>query len=233
MSRKPFIYPQKNFLKNLKEVTRLLEIHTEQSGKGPGYKYNVEVLNKSAIVLLVACWESFVEDLAESTFSLLLSRAKSPSIFPNRVLALAVKSLKEDKNDTAVWQLAGLGWKEVLKAHKDFVFNKCTGSLNTPRAQKVDEIYESLIGLKGLSASWGWKKMSSKSSVEKLDELVTLRCEIAHRVVASTKVKKSDVRSYVDFVNRIAVKTSNEVRKIIIERTKKDCWPEFSYRSKH
>src|SRR4051812_72765 len=52
-------------LANMRETQRLMEIHTEVAGGGPGRKHDVEVLNKSAIVLSVACWEAFVEDLAE------------------------------------------------------------------------------------------------------------------------------------------------------------------------
>ena len=58
-------YPQhfKLFDENVKEVRNLLDIHRKVAKKTPGRKYNVEVLNKSGVVLLVACWESYVEHL--------------------------------------------------------------------------------------------------------------------------------------------------------------------------
>ena len=56
--------PHINSLKtNFQEIDRIIEIHGEISGSGPGYKHNVQVLNKSAIVLLLACWEAYIEDL--------------------------------------------------------------------------------------------------------------------------------------------------------------------------
>lgn len=51
------------FLDNSDKVNRLLEIHTALTGTGPGYKHNVEVLNKSAIVLLVATGNHMLKNL--------------------------------------------------------------------------------------------------------------------------------------------------------------------------
>ena len=48
---KGFIYSHKILWKNLSEVKRLIEIHTQITGGKPGFKHKVEVLNKSAIVL--------------------------------------------------------------------------------------------------------------------------------------------------------------------------------------
>lgn len=231
MSRKPAIYAHQTFWKNLEEVVRLVEIHEELSGTGRGYKHRVEVLNKSAIVLLVACWESFVEDLAESAFSIILSRATDPMVFPNNVLAMVAKSLRENKNDTFIWKLAGDGWKSIMKSYKLTVFQKYTGTLNTAKTAQVDGIYASLIGLKKLSSHWHWRRMSSKNATNKLDALISLRGDIAHRVAAAKRVTKGNVKDYTDFVNRIAVETSNAVRDLINKQTKKDCWPSFTYES--
>ena len=45
----------KSFLENLEDVGKLLDIHEEISGKSPGRKYGVEVLNKSGVVMTTAC----------------------------------------------------------------------------------------------------------------------------------------------------------------------------------
>lgn len=200
------------------------------SGKKPGYKHNVAVLNKSAIVLLVACWECFIEDLAESAFSILLRRAIKHDIFSAKVLIEASKPLKESKDDREVWQLAGDGWRGVLKNHKATLFARYTGKLNTPRPEQVDVLYESLLGIKSVSSNWHWKGISAQDTVTKLNELIDLRGTIAHRVATSRRVHKRDVLDYIDFVNRIAIETSNSVRKLIIEKTNKEPWPSFSYR---
>jgi HEPN superfamily RiboL-PSP-like protein len=218
-----------NLQKNLEEVIRLLQIHTILTGSGPGYKHKVEVLNKSAIVLLVACWESFVEDLAERAFDNLINKTKDPSLFPKKVLGHCGKSLKDEKNDTSVWRLAGQGWKTVLKDYKLSILKKYTGSLNTPDTKQIENIYECLLGMKKLSSCWRWKGASSESSVKKLNTLIKLRGEIAHRVEVAKKITKMDVRKNSDFVYRLAVLTSNSVRNIVFKITKKNPWKKINY----
>ena len=81
-----------NLYSNIKEVNRLLEIHEQVSGTAPGRRRDVEILNKSGIVLLVACWESYIEDLAQLTFDTIYKAATSPDAFPTKVLVLASAS---------------------------------------------------------------------------------------------------------------------------------------------
>ena len=78
--------PLKQFLQNLAEVERLLEIHSQVAGAGRGRKHNVEVLNKSAIVLLVACWEAFIEDLAAAGLAALVDGPADHAAVPPAVL---------------------------------------------------------------------------------------------------------------------------------------------------
>jgi hypothetical protein len=73
--------------------------------------------------------------------------------------------------------------------------------------------------------------MTAAQAIAKLDELVTLRGSISHRVAATRKVLKKDVTGYIEFVNRLAVQTSNEVRKLLLKSTGKEPWAEFAYES--
>jgi len=68
-----------------------LEIHEGLSGSGPGRRHNLEILNRSALVLLVACLEAFVEDLASHAFDWMLANASEATLIPGRVLTLASK----------------------------------------------------------------------------------------------------------------------------------------------
>jgi len=229
MGRKPHVYPHLNLWKNLEEVQRLLDIHTKVAGKKPGRKHNVEVLNKSAIVLLVACWEAFVEDLAEDAFSILLRRAKTHSTFPAKVLSEAARPLHDSKNPCDIWRVAGAGWKTVLKEHKAVLFERYTGKLNTPRPTQVDAIYEALLGMKAISDNWHWGSTTADRARAKLDGIVGLRGSIAHRVAAARSVQKKDVRQTIDFINRIAVCTSNAAQQFLLATTGKEPWPNFKY----
>ena len=204
-----------NYRENLREIERLMGIHRELTGNRVGYRSNVEVLNKSSIVLLVACWEAFVEDLASGAFEFMLSHASEHSAFPAKVLALASKGLRESKDERAVWAIAGEGWRNVLSDHKDSILRTYLANFNTPRAISVDLLFHSLIGLTKLSSNWHWRKMSAQQAKEFLDKLITLRGDIAHRVSSSKSVKKEDVIKYSTFIARLTVISSNAVRDFV------------------
>jgi hypothetical protein len=150
----PFPEHLYNLLDNTDEVSRLVEIHAQVAGIGRGKKGGVEVLNKSAFVLLVACWESFVEELAIAGFDFLLKNAKKADVFPNKVLVLASKKLRQNSDETKVWKLAGSGWKQVLRNHRDRIIKKHTEPFNTPREANINNLFESLLGLKRISKNW-------------------------------------------------------------------------------
>lgn len=215
---------------NLAEVNRLLEIHTKLTGTAKGYRHNVEVLNKSAVVLLVACWEAFVEDLAETAFGILLRRAKAHTEFSTKVLAQAGRPLRQAADEMEIWRLAGDGWRDVMRKHKEALFDRYIGKLNTPKPDQVDELFRSLLGVPRVSDSWRWSHMTSPRATAKLQELVVLRGSIAHRVKASESVLKDRVRASTDFVYRVAVTTSNALRAYILKQTGSEPWPELPLR---
>jgi hypothetical protein len=78
------------FQENMSAVERLLQIHVKLGGERPGRRWGSEGLNKSAVVLLVACWEAYLEDLCFCAFESNL--ASEP---------------------------VGDGWKKVLTEHRN------------------------------------------------------------------------------------------------------------------
>ncbi len=219
-------------LDNLKEVERLLEIHTEVSGSDVGAKHEVEVLNKSGIVLLVACWEAFIEDLAESSFELLLRRAKEPTFFPIKVLNIVSKKLRDDKDERRIWDLAGEGWKTVLCNHQNSVIKRYIGTFNTPKPKQIDELFDSLIGLSKISKKWSWHKCKPAQARQRLERLIILRGEIAHRVSVTHSVRKSKVIQATAFIGRLAIASHNAVNASLSSRLGHNPWVEYQYQHK-
>ena len=217
-----------SFVSNRKEVDRLLEIHAGIAGTGQGRKHRVEVLNKSGIVLLVACWEAYIEDLATATFDLMLKNAKTHQTFSMKVLAKAAKELKDDKDERLIWNLAGDGWRSVLRDHRGEILQRYAGQLNTPRPDQIDELFGSLVGMTHLSRSWSWPHISADRAARKLNDLVTLRGAIAHRVTAAKAVHKEDVAQYAKFVNMLAVVTHNAVLRFVEGRLGFAPWHEYT-----
>jgi hypothetical protein len=68
------------FDKNCADIDRLMEVHTAYGGTGAGYRHQLEVLNKSAIVLLCAIWEAYCEDLAAEAVEHIVAHAAAPCL---------------------------------------------------------------------------------------------------------------------------------------------------------
>jgi hypothetical protein len=218
--------PIVGFKDNLREVNRLFKIHEEKTGKRRGRRYGVEVLNKSAVVLVTACWEAFVEDLAAEGFDFLVSRARSPSDLPKGLMQEIARRVRTEKDDRRIWDLAGTGWKKVvLKAHKRDVLKKHIGFFNTPNHSNIDELFRKILDLDSLSSSWRWKKMSVKGTRAKLSEYIKTRGAIAHRVSAARSITKSYVNAYAELIVRLAIKSQNRVRSHLHSITDEYPWP--------
>ncbi|WP_156087769.1 HEPN domain-containing protein [Lysobacter sp. Root667] len=215
-----------SFLSNIREVEQLLKIHSSYVGNGPGRKRDVEVLNKSAIVLTVACWEAYVEDISTLALDYMIANAASHLVFPEKVLKLVAAN----NSGVSAWSLAGEGWKIALRNNYDAILAKTAAKLNTPRAAQVDELFANSIGLEGVSRCWHWKGRSVTAAVEALDDLVTLRGGIAHRVKHSRSVLKRDVTDATNLVLWLAAKTTNRVRTHVHSSVGSYPWRIVAYR---
>lgn len=216
--------------KNMSEVARLMDIHKAVAGAGPGRKRDVQVLNKSAIVIALACWEAYVEDLAANAFEHMLSVASSPSVFPSHVLAIAGKRITK-AGALDVWTLADDGWRSALSNHKQAILDKYVvkGSFNTPSSDNIDKLYSELIGLKSASGEFYWPGMSNIKAKQKLQDLIDLRGEIAHRVESSAPVYKKDVEAYQKFIKRLATILHNRTLALIYARTGSVPWRRYRH----
>jgi hypothetical protein len=101
------------FVSNCADVDRLVEIHKDIAGDAPGRKYGVEVLNKSAIVLICAFWEAYIEDVVAEGLAAIVTNAPDPGSLPEKLRKIVAKSIKTDVNELSPWALAGDGWKAV------------------------------------------------------------------------------------------------------------------------
>lgn len=207
--------PLETFEENLEEVKNLLAIHKITTGEKPGRRHSgFTTLNKSGVVLLVACWEAFVEDLADKTFSALLRKARGPKNFPKKVQKLIVKSLtKEGESELKVLELAEGGWKKIFNSYRSETTAKLIKGVNTPSAENIDNLFSELIGIDNLSKCWSWRKTTPASARNRLSKLIKLRGDIAHRVKSKSEktVRKDIVEEYLEFIKRIAMLSNNRV----------------------
>lgn len=212
-----------NLRSNVAEVKRLVAIHTQLTGTGPGRRYDVQVLNKSAILLVVATWESFVESLVLTSAGFVVEEVKEISKIPKGPKSAIANRLKSDVHNEAIWSLAVDGWKDQLIVEAKERIRR----LNTPAAHNVDALVANTLGLEHLSSHWHWPGCTNTNVVKRLKSLLDLRHEIAHGVKTSRSVTKKYVQDSNLFVIRLAAVSSNRVRTHLFSVTGKHPWSVF------
>lgn len=201
-----------SFAAHEKEIDRLIEIHGLIAGTGPGYKANVQVLHKSAFVLLTAFWEGFCEDLAEEGLEHLLAHSGDSSRLPKELKKLIAKELKDDPDQIAMWSLSDAGWRSVIRARMTRMTEERNRRLNTPKTTQINSLFAQTLGMANLSTHWIWQGMTADRAAERLDEYVTLRGAIAHRGdVDDQDLRKGHVQKYRKHVAGLARTTHSAV----------------------
>jgi hypothetical protein len=194
------------------DVDRLLQIHRQLGGSGRGRKWNVEVLNKSAIVLTCAIWEAFVEDLVLEAAIHFASHVRVPDALPEMLRRQVARTLKADAHDFAVWRLAADGWKSEIRQHAERYVEESTGKFNTPKSANVISLYQKALGMDDITHRWGRHRMTSVQARTKLDGFIELRGEIAHRGEAAGSVKKDQAVGFLALVDELTSKMDSVVR---------------------
>lgn len=202
---------RKAFDRNVKDVERLLEIHADVGGDAQGRRFGLEVLNKSAVVLITSFWEAYCEDLAAEALDHLVDHVSSGSLLPRELKKKIAAEIKAQPNDIAMWDLADSGWQARVRRRLAALMVERNRRLNTPKSDQIDELFAAAIGLSGVSNAWRWKKMSVTQARTKLDKFVELRGAIAHRGAAASSVKKVQVTGYLTHVKRLVGKTGGRV----------------------
>lgn len=207
------------FDKNCDDIDRLLEIHADLGGDAPGRRRRLEVLNKSAIVLLTSFWEAYCEDLAAEALGQLVEKAPSWDKLPIELARRVAKDLEADTHDLAVWQLAGDGWRQVLVDRLAALTEERNRRLNTPKTERINDLFAVTLGIKKVSSAWYWAGMSRQQAADKLDRYVALRGSIAHRGSGGAAVRKVAVNDFYWHIGKLVAKTGGRVNAVVRRAT--------------
>jgi len=208
------------FITFIKKVKQLLDISSKQEKKS-----DAEVVQYSAVVFLIAIWQDFLTYLIEDAFNNMVEHSTDPFQIPSKVLTLASKDLRENKNELLVWKLAGSGWKDVLSKY----FKNSIESFNTPSYNRIDILFERSIGIKDISKNWKWHGMTSEKSKIKLDQLLSIRHEISHKGRTKYLIDKKRLEEYIHFIHRLAVCTNNSVAVYFKKTTGENIFNKLNY----
>ncbi|SEO07220.1 HEPN domain-containing protein [Palleronia pelagia] len=215
----------RQFGKNESDIKRLLDLHRKEGGKGPGRRRGLEVLNKSAIVLITAFWEAYCEDVLSEALLYLTEHASNASLLPRDIRNRVATELKREENHQAVWSLSGDGWRTHLLERFDLMKEQRARKLNTPKATQIDDLFLTGLGLKNISESWLIAPGKDANwSREKLDKFVSLRGAIAHRGVDGDSVTKKLVDEYFSVIRRLVAKTDDAVKEHIEKALASNPW---------
>jgi hypothetical protein len=212
------------FESNADDVRRLLEIHKDLGGDKKGRRVRLEVLNKSAIVLITAIWEAYCEDLATEALQHIVDHAPDSTVLPPKLKKQIAKELKDDRHELAIWTLADHGWQTVLTERLTDLTQKRNFWWNSPNAKSVIELFSDALGIPNVCERWRWKKMSVNQAKTKLDAYVTLRGAIAHRGQAATGCTRKKVTDYFAHVTRLAAQTGGMVDRHVRSITGLGLW---------
>jgi len=209
------------FITFIRKVEQLLEISSRQTKKSDS-----EVIQFSAVVFLIAIWQDYLTYLVKDSFETMIGFANDPHHIPMRVLTLASKEIRENKDESLVWRLSGAGWKEVLSEY----FQKNIGSFKTPNHDKIDTLFERTLGKKKLSENWKWNGMTSVKAIKMLDEILIIRHELAHKGRTKHTINKMNLEKYIHFIHRLVVCTNNSVAAYLKKELGKDIYEKLIYK---
>lgn len=159
----------------------LIRIHDEKTGGGKGRPpQELEALKRSALILAVTAWESFVEDTVSAELEKRLGTAKQPSDFQKVFNGAAAEWLDPQRSpkrfgpDLARW--TGDEWKDRIRDS----FAKTLDTFHTPNSENTSQLFQRYLDV-DIEASWAWQRVSPSIAKKKLDELVELRGRVVHR----------------------------------------------------
>jgi hypothetical protein len=160
----------------------LLRIHDEKTGRGKGRPAEeLEALKRSAVILAVTAWESFVEDTVTSQLEARLKAAKDPAELQSTFNSVAEAWLgpQEEKKrkrfgpHLAGW--AGEKWKDRIRDSLSDELN----TFNTPSTKNTNGLFERYLD-KAIKDSWHWQRVKADKAQFRLDQLIELRGNVAH-----------------------------------------------------
>lgn len=197
------------------DIERLIEFHAKETGSAPGRRRpDIQVVSRSAVVLICAYWEAFCEDLAAEALHHLADNASDGNSLPTDLKKTIKRILldeKKQKDELAIWRLAGDGWQTVLRDRADLLVNDDDRSLNTPKHVQVRAFFSENVGIANITTSWKWHKNDMERTTKRLDEFVTLRGAIAHRGSPQGGVLKKHATDGLDLVLRLAKASAKAV----------------------
>lgn len=185
--------------KLIPDVKKLIDLHSELSSGLRGRRY-LGHITRSAVLILCASWESYVEDVIIETNRFMIDTLPNPQSFPDDVKKELAKHVKDAKHELRVLDLALDGWKNLLSG---LIAQHCA-SLNTPKPTILKELFRQTLGISDVCSYWPGKDQFLK-------DFVSARGEMAHKGAAATYPTIEVTKNYYEEVVSIVKMVDNAI----------------------
>lgn len=192
----------------LVDARRLLEIHEQATGAGAGRRRNVDVLNRSAMLLTVAAWEGFSEDVVRVSGTRISRRIREPNGLPDSIMRPfmfwyfeehQLNKLSETSKQ-AMFSLSGDGWRYHYRRY----IERKVDDLNTPSFSRLKKLASQTVGIADIGENWHFGRYDRDYYIGRLTDALNIRHEVAHGTRGGVTVGKGTARDAIALVERLA-----------------------------
>ncbi len=219
---------RKHFDDNVTDIAHLVELYDAvvdtAEADNEAVPKGAEASLRSAIVLMVSHWEAYVEDISAEALEHLIVHLKTADGLPKEIKQLVSKELKALPHELAIWQLADGGWKAYLKARLAGQREARNRNFNSPKAQATADFIRSVTGVDDVRKAWHWASVRPEKASKKLDSLIELRGQIAHRGRVNVAVDRDHVAEHIEFLRQLVSKTGGAINGYLKRTTGKSLW---------
>ncbi len=195
----------------LKDVNSLIEVHGELNHTGGGRR-GLGHITRSAVVMLCAAWELYLEELIVESVEYLNSENDSPSQLPLEVKKTLAKYVKDHKHNLKALEIAGEGWKNCLLEYSKLEVEK----LNSPKKSPVNQLFNKFLGINKISDCWNYSDV---------DNFVKIRGSIAHKGSDTDYINITALKTYLNEISNTVVETDNYVAGYLKDNTPNKSMP--------
>jgi RiboL-PSP-HEPN len=175
----------------MKDIEKIISNYETIKGIGKG-KRSIDHLMRGGLLLLAAAWEVYIEEVLYESAVFVASNV-APFNLPREIKKTISKSIirKSAKNEIAPFEcIHGDQWKDF---YLDIVSEEI-GKLNTPKTQQINDLFNRYLGI---------DEICSNYRETTLDDFISFRGEIAHRMKAKEYLKLDIFKGYVKLINHL------------------------------
>jgi hypothetical protein len=137
-------------------------------------------VKRSALILAVTAWESFVEDTVTEQLDKLLKSTSDPAAIPSIFNNIAREWLDQARSgnkkppDLMLWTADN--WKKLVNQS----LLRSLDTFHTPNSANAARLFKRYLGV-DIVKKWAWKGVSPDEAQKQLDALIKLRGRVVHR----------------------------------------------------